>query len=113
MQGTPNRVNKALFQPQLLAGAEMPLVLLNTCFWGWVIGGMIPHLMSLAALAGYVLSLFALRFFAKRDPQGSRVFKSNSSFLLSKKVFLARGSAGHIEKIKKVKTIPVSKLKEL
>jgi type IV secretory pathway TrbD component len=112
MRGTLRLTNKALLTPQLMAGAELRLVLLCGCFWVWVIGGLIPHLVTIPALLGFIANFYLLKYFAKLDPKGSEVFRANSRFLLQTKLFVARGSAGHIVSVKKVRTVPVSYFKE-
>lgn len=113
MRGTARVTNKSLLAPQLLAGAEMKLVLMCVSFWGWVIGGLIAHLVVLVAIVAFAANMYLLRFFAKKDPKGSEVFKRNSMYLLSRQVYYARGFAGCIDKPRKVKTVPVGKLVEL
>ena len=110
MRGTPRETNKALLAPNHICGAEMRLVIMSVCFWAWVVFGLLPHLVALIALFGFGINMYLLRFFAKKDPMGSEVFRNNSSFIVTKSIYPARAHAGHIRKVKKVVTVPVSKL---
>lgn len=108
MRGTPRETNKALLAPNHLCGGEMRLVIMSVCFWAWVVFGLLPHLVAVVALLGFLATMYLLRFFAKKDPIGSEVFRSNSRFIVTKAIFPARAHAGCIKKVKKVITVPVS-----
>lgn len=108
MRGTPRQTNKALSAPILMMGAERSLVIVACFFWGWALMGVLPHWPLVIVIAGFLATLYALRFAAKRDSQGVAVFRSNSRFLVQNRFYTARGFAGNLQKTRKVRTVPVN-----
>lgn len=108
MRGTARQTNKALSAPVLLMGAERSLVIIAGFFWGWALMGVMPHWPILIVLLGFIATLYALRFAAKHDAQAVAVFRANSRFLVQNQFYAARGFAGHIQKTKKIKTVPIN-----
>jgi type IV secretory pathway TrbD component len=110
MRGTPRYTNKALSEPILLMGAERVLVIISSFFWIWVLAGVLPHWPSLLIVLGFVVTIYLLRLAAKKDPQGVAIFRRNSRFLVQNRFYLARGYAGTLQKVKKVRTVPLKLL---
>ena len=110
MRGTPSATNKALSAPVLLMGAERSLVILCGLFWGWAFMGVFPHWPMLIIAACFFVNIYILQFAAKRDSQGVAVFRTNSRFLLQNRFYGVRGFSGHVNEVKKVKTIPMNLL---
>lgn len=113
MRGTQRFTNRALSAPVLLLGGERILVLISGLFWAWAFMGVMPHWPMLIVFLGFVVTLFVLRFAAKRDPQGVAVFRRNSRFLLQQRYFLAKGYVIETTKAKLVTTVPTRLLAKL
>lgn len=109
MRGTPRQTNKALSAPILMMGAERSLMIVAWFFWGWALMGVLPHWPMVIVMGGFVATLYALRFAAKCDPQGVAVFRANSRFLVQNRFYTAKGFAGHVQKVRKVQTVPVNR----
>ena len=107
MRGTPRQTNRALSDPILVMGAERSLVIVACFFWGWAAMGVMPHWPIVIVTAGFVSTLYLLRFSAKRDPQGVAVFRKNSRFLVQNRFYIAHGYAGNLQKVRKVQTVPL------
>lgn len=110
MRGTPRQTNKALSAPILMMGAERSLVIVACFFWGWTFMGVLPHWPLVMVIAGFLATLYALRFAAKRDPQGVAIFRSNSRFLVQNRFYTAKGKACNVQKVRKVRTVPIKLL---
>ncbi len=108
MRGTPRQTNRALSDTILMMGAERSLVIITGFFWVWVLLGVLPHWPTLFVIGGFVATIYLLRFAAKRDSQGVAVFRRNSRFLVQHRFYLARGYAGHLQKTRKVQTVPLT-----
>lgn len=107
MRGTPRQTNRALSDTILVMGAERSLVIVTCFFLGWALMGVLPHWPTLVVIAGFISTLYLLRFAAKRDPQGVAVFRKNSRFLVQNRFYVAHGYAGHLQKTRKTHTVPV------
>lgn len=108
MRGTSRQTNRALSDTILVMGAERSLVIVACFFWGWALMGVVPHWPTLIVIAGFVGTIYLLRFSAKNDPQGVAVFRKNSRFLVQNRFYLAHGYAGNLQKTRRVQTVPVS-----
>ncbi len=108
MRGTPRQTNRALSDTILVMGAERSLIIVAFFFWGWALMGVLPHWPTIVVLAGFIGTLYLLKFSAKRDPQGVAVFRKNSRFLVQNRFYLAHGYAGNLQKSRRVQTVPVN-----
>src|SRR5690606_1891775 len=107
---TPRQTNKALSEPILVMGAERSLFIITCFFWSWALMGVIPHWPIVIALAGFLATVYVLKFAAKRDPQGVAVFRKNSRFLVQSRLYIAHGFAGGFQKPRKPIPVPINTL---
>lgn len=94
MRGTDRPTNKALSNTILLMGCERLPFFVAALMWGVFLFSTFGHWTMIFGLVGFAVTIFALKFLARIDPQAMSIFKMNSRFILQNRFYPARGFPG-------------------